>query len=289
MTGGLSAAAAAGLAVALTVTLQGSGGQTAGPRFAAPTTVAAVLNNAALAAQSEPAVAPRPDQFIYIKRFETFDVPAAARQAAADRGDPPIPAHEVESTQSWLSVSGTRQGFTVQTGHADSHPDRTTRGPVPFCQGGFERLDGLSNAKRTPSCTVRQLAAYKPWLPRTPAGMLAYLDHLFPGKKTVGRAGIILVYAFSLLASTDLTPAQQAAMFHGLAGVPHLQLVPKVTDALGRTGVGILSRDHKDSYTVIFDPRTFRPLGENFINPAVTHREALAVPATVVDRVGQRP
>jgi hypothetical protein len=61
ITGAVSAAGAASLAVVLTVTLSGSGGQLAdpaAPRFVAATTVAAVLNNAALAAQREPAVPP---------------------------------------------------------------------------------------------------------------------------------------------------------------------------------------------------------------------------------------
>lgn len=63
ITGAVSAAGAASLAVVLTVTLSGSGGQLAdpaAPRFVAATTVAAVLNNAALAAQREPAVPPPP-------------------------------------------------------------------------------------------------------------------------------------------------------------------------------------------------------------------------------------
>jgi hypothetical protein len=62
-----------------------------------------------------------------------------------------------------------------------------------------------------------------------------------------------------------------------------------VADALGRIGVGIQVHNGKDTSTVIFDPRTFRPLGKNFINPAVANREALAVPATVVDQAGQQP
>jgi hypothetical protein len=99
----------------------------------------------------------------------------------------------------------------------------------------------------------------------------------------------MLVYAFGLLTSTDLTPAQQAAMFHALAKVPHLHIVPKVADALGRTGVGIRVPSQGGTFTAIFDPRTFRPLGRNSINRAVAYREALVVPATVVDRVGQRP
>ena len=295
ITGALSATVAAGVAVALTVALPDNGQRPAGPHFAAATTVAAVLNNAALAAQSEPAVTPRPDQFVYLKLFEVLDYSAANRRATAGRGDPPLPSREVESTESWLSVSGTRQGLSVQTGHADNHPARTYRAPEPFCQDGVERAQIAQNTKggfRGFPCTPQQLAAYKPWLPSTAAGMLAYLAHLFPRKKNtnpVGRAGSMIVYAFGLLTSTDLTPAQQAAMFHALAKIPHLRIVPKLADALGRTGVGIRLRDRRDSYTVIFDPRTFRPLGETFINPAIAHREALVVPATVVDQAGQRP
>jgi len=67
VTGAVSAALAAGLAVTLTVTSPGTGTPPAAGRFAPATTVAAVLDNAALAAQSERAVAPRPGQFIYTK------------------------------------------------------------------------------------------------------------------------------------------------------------------------------------------------------------------------------
>jgi hypothetical protein len=296
MTGVLSAAAAAGVAVAVTMTLPGNGSRPAGPDFAPATTVAAVLNNAALAAQSEPAVTPRPDQFVYLKLVEITDSSAASRKAAADRGDPPIPARCVDSTESWLSASGTRKGLGVRTGHCDNDPARTVRGPEPFCQDGIERSEIVPNTKRSFHgfrgfpCTPQQLAAYKPWLPSTIAGMLAYLAHHSPVKKpSVGRAESMLVSAFGLLASTDLTPAQQAAMFHALARVPHLHIVPKVADALGRIGVGIQVHNGKDTSTVIFDPRTFRPLGKNFINPAVANREALAVPATVLDHARQQP
>jgi hypothetical protein len=296
MTGALSAAAAA-VTVALTVSLQGNGGPPAGPpHFAAATTAAAVLNNAALAAQSEPAVTPRPDQFVYLKLVEVTDFSAASRKAAASRGDPPVPSHCVDSAESWLTVSGTRRGLGVNTGHCGSQPAQTRRGPEPFCQNGVERAGIAQDAGTSPHgfhgfpCTPQQLAAFKPWLPSTTAGMLAYLEHHCPVKKPgTGHAESMLGSAFGLLASTDLTPAQQAAMFHALARVPHLHIVPRVADALGRTGVGIQVRDGRDTSTVIFDPRTFQPLGKNFSNPAVASREALAVPATVVDRTGQRP
>ena len=73
-------------------------------------------------------------------------------------------------------------------------------------------------------------------------------------------------------------------MFHALAKVPHLHIVPKVADALGRTGVGIRVPSQGGTFTAIFDPRTFRPLGVNSINRAVAFREAL-----VVQRHGRRP
>jgi hypothetical protein len=169
---------------------------------------------------------------------------------------------------------------------SDNQPARKIPGAEPWCtaQGRLRHF-----------CTPQQYAAYKPWLPSTTAGMLAYLEHAFPRKKypnPVGRAANMLVYAFGafgLLNSTDLTPAQQAAMFHALAKVPHLHIVPKVADALGRTGVGIRVAAQAGTFTLIFDPGTFRLLGIDLINGTVAHRVALAGPATVVDRVGQRP
>jgi hypothetical protein len=276
MTGVLSAAAAAGLAVTLTVTLTGNGGHPAStPRFAAATTVAAVLNNAALAAQSEPAVTPRPDQFVYLKLLEA--------DSPSDRA----------STESWTSVSGTRKGLRVQILRYSNQPARRYRSAVAWCGDGF--VDGQSRQH----CTPQQFAAYRPSLPSTAAGMLAYLAHLNPitrldpTKKLnpVGCPGCLVTTAFWIqtLFTTDLTPAQQAAMFRALATVPHLQVVPKVADALGRTGVGIRWRDHGEAWTTIFDPRSFRLLGAAFANGHGVRRYAVTVPATVVDQVGQRP
>lgn len=274
MAGVLSAAVAAGLAVALTVTLPGSGGPPAGPaapRFAPATTVAAVLDNAALAAQSEPAVTPRPDQFVYLKLLD-------------------VEPGTAESTESWASVSGTRKGLTMTIVHNGSQPAKKFRGFKRWCQDGF--VDGLSNTGGSPGghCTPQEYAAYKPWLPSTTAGMRAYLART--GRGTPGHflGGNMLYLALGLLISTDLTPAQQAAMFHALAGVPHLHIVPKVADALGRTGVGIRLRGQEaTTTTAIFDPRTFRLLGAAFTDRLGARRWALTVPATVVDRPGQRP
>jgi len=287
MAGGLSATVAAGLAVALSVTLQGSGGPAAGPaapHFTPATTVAAVLDNAALAAQSEPAVTPRPDQFVYLKLFEVLAYSAANRRATAGRGDPPLPSREVESTESWISVSGTRRGLSLFIAPNGSKPPDKGINIPGWCDNGVARGFLLHG-----SCTPREFAAYKPWLPSTTAGMLAFLAreafHADPRKD----GGTIVDMAFWLLSRTLLTPAQQAATFRALAGLPHLQVVKGVTDALGRTGIGIAYKAHGESWTTIFDPRTFRTIGAVYTNRAGAQRWALAVPPTVVDRVRQRP
>ena len=270
MAGGLSATVAAGLAVALSVTLQGSGGPAAGPaapHFAPATTVAAVLDNAALAAQSEPAVTPRPDQFVY------------GKVVAGDPGS-------MDSTESWISVSGTRQGLSLFIApNGNKPPDKTINIPA-WCDDGVARGFLLHG-----SCTPRDFAAYRPWLPGTTAGMLAFLAHEDPFHLDPRQdAGTVIDIAFWLLSRNLLTPAQQAAMFRTLAGLPHLQVVKGVTDALGRTGIGIATRnDQGETWTTIFDPRTFRTLGAVYTDKGGAQRWAVAVPPTVVDRVGQRP
>jgi hypothetical protein len=97
--------------------------------------------------------------------------------------------------------------------------------------------------------------------------------------------------AYYLLTGVDLTPAQQAAVYHALAQVPGLTLVRKVTDILGRAGVGIRSGPAPGlSWTAIFDPTTFKLLGAD-IEPVGRgyDRTAMAVQPTIVDKVGQRP
>ena len=139
-------------------------------------------------------------------------------------------------------------------------------------------------------CTPREFAAYKPWLPTTAAGMRPFLKQMdiFHGDPRKD-AGTIVNLAFYTLTQTDLTPAQQAAVFHALAGLPHLHLVKGATDALGRTGIGIAYSANGESWTTIFNPRTFRPMGAVYASGSQSQRWGVVVPATVVDRAGQRP
>jgi hypothetical protein len=271
VTGAFSAALVAGLAVALTVASTGAGTHPATGHFAPATTVAAVLDNAAAAALREPFVKPRPGQFVFTKM----------RAATYDPRHHGYPAeHTTQTIESWMSASGTRVGATVTSGPTT----RTVRDYVTACVNGLVKPRPIT----TPRCTARQFAAYKPWLPTTTAGMRAYLGN---APRDGSRAQSMLEAGYYLLTEVDLTPAQQAATYHALAQVPGLAIVPRVTDILGRAGVGIRSHPApRMTWTAIFDPTTFKPLGVDIEPVGVGYdRVAVAVQATIVSKVGQRP
>jgi len=269
VTGALAAALAAGLAVTLTVTSTGAG--TPPAHFAPATTVAAVLNNAALAAQSEPAGAPRRSQFIYTKDILAIYQPRR-------HGFPGERARQTIET--WTSAGGIHPGEILFTGPGT----KTSRAIVSACVHGFVAPAGVKPER----CKPRQYAGYQPWLPTTTAGMRAYLE---TGPRDGSHAQSLIETGYYLLTDVDLTPAQQAAVYHALARVHGLTIVPKVTDILGRTGVGIRSRPGPGmTWTAIFDRGTFKLLGSD-IEPTGPgyDRHAMAVQPTVVNKVGQRP
>jgi hypothetical protein len=268
VTGALSAALAAGLAVTLTMTSTGPGI----PHFAPATTVAAVLDNAALAAGSEPAAAPRPGQFIYTKSILAVYEPR-------HRGYPP--ERVTQAIETWTSAGGIHPGLMLTAGPET----RTTRSIVSACVHGFIYPALIGTHQR---CKPRQWAGYRPWLPTTTAGMRAYLEK---GPRDGSNAQSMIETGYYLLTGADLTPAQQAAVYRALAQVPGLTVVPGVTDILGRAGVGIRSRPAPGmSWTAIFDRTTFKLLGSD-IEPTGHgyDRHAMAVQPTAVDKVGQRP
>lgn len=101
----------------------------------------------------------------------------------------------------------------------------------------------------------------------------------------------MLEAGFYLLNGVDLTPDQQAAVYHALAQVPGLTVVPKMTDILGRAGIGIRSTPAPGlTWTAIFDPATFKLLGADIepVGPGYD-RIAMAVQPTIVDKAGQQP
>lgn len=255
---GLAAAVAAAVTLLPTSppapTAPGGQAQSTSTGAAAPVTDAVrLLNFAAEAARAEPAVNPRPDQFVY------------TRSSVDSNGGAPL--------EIWLSVDGTRDGVLH---------DRGEQIPVPGCRDGKavvvkgnQVLPGL-----TDDCEPQP--AYRSDLPTDVDGMLAYLDaNAKPGN--VDSYGKNLL---SLMNEPMVPPAARAALYEAATRVPGLSVVPDARDAAGRPGLGITwppragSAPDVKPVVIVFDPTTYELLG--------TTSYAIVARA-VVDQPGQRP
>ncbi len=209
-----------------------------------------VLTAAAGAVLAEPATAPRPDQFLYVK--------------TANPGQDP---REV-----WLSVDGTRDGLIGDT-------------KVAGCRDGQAPVYGANDpAKEGTFEGCQPSPAYRADLPTTPDAMLAYLETHHSGEK--GDTNALGKDVITLANEQALTPGEYAALFAAAAKVPGLAALDHVTDGAGRPGVGITwpvppgSSPAAKPVVLVFDATTHRFLG--------TADSAVLV-KTFVDRVGQRP
>jgi len=186
-----------------------------------------------------------------------------------------------QAIETWTSAGGIHPGLILTTGPGT----KTSRAVTSACVHGFVYPALVGEHQR---CKARQYAGYRPWLPTTTAGMRAYLG---TGPRDGSHAQSMIETGFYLLTGVDLSPAQQAAVYRALAQVPGLAVVPKVTDILGRAGVGIRSRPAPGfTWTAIFDRATFTLLGAD-IEPTGPgyDRIAMAVQPAVVNKEGQRP
>jgi hypothetical protein len=245
---GLVAAAAAVTATAVAV----AGPPSASPRTAGPPTVSphahfgpattpsGVLRNAALAALRLPAGAPRPDQFVYTKLYRL-------RSTGAPDG----------VVQTWASADGTRLGLEDDGVYQS--------GAFPACRNGFWVIKAVGQPAHQSRlrCNPAENAAYQPTMPTSPAPLRSYLHQQFG--LWPGDSGGLLTSTENMITTGYLTPAQRAALYRLLAQTRGLTVVPHVTNVKKQTGVGVRSRMYKGGiYTIIFDRRTFAPLGMNW-------------------------
>lgn len=246
--GGVPVAAAAAVAVGVLITAPG-GATSPGMTISAHLTAKQILDRAAAAALSEPAVIPRPGQFVYTKEITEYSS-GNIRMLV---------------TEYWHSVDGLRNSrITATVTYTDRAPTQMSE-IYPGCRNGHYNPGGTvpSNSvdapavdpAKTGACTV--WPAYFPDMPTTASNMLTYLEQT-QGVKPGDPAS--LFHAVAEGVSEDyLLPAQRAALYQLLATTPGLTVVPSVRDAAGRTGVGIqISVYHM---VLIFDPRTFASVG----------------------------
>src|ERR1700722_8932398 len=268
--GGGTAAAAAGLAVIFVVP-SSSPGPLHGGRPVIHLAAVQFLDQAAAAVVQQPSSPPLPAQFVY---------------SETEGPDGTL-------TETWLSVDGLSRGLSRWTAG--------TRAPDPGATG--------SNDLGTP-CSIVQgeasgclpLVGYYPDLPADPNAVLAYLNQVGlidtannpsydarPGweDNVVGKT------VSELMASSYLLPAQQAALFKLMAETPGFQIVSPVTDAIGRSGIGLEWTFEGGTAAVIFDPTTYAYLGTRTwpgpADPNAPYDGDALVKLAVVASAGEQP
>ncbi len=275
---GLTAAAAVAIAVAYALApaagAPGAGPGTSAvpvvsprPSFGPAATPSGVLRNAALAALQLPVGAPAPGQFVYTKLY--------LRQAAG-----------ASVMQTWASADGTRLGL--------QDAGVNLSGALPACRGGFWVLKAVGQPAEESKtrCDPAAAAAYQPTMPTTPAALGSYLHKQFG--LDPGDSGGLVTQTETMITTGYQTPAQLAAIYRLLAQTPGLTVVPHVTNVRGQTGVGIRSGVWKGSvYTIIFDRRTFAPLGMNWTGVTGpmkgTHNGEVVLKTAIVDSTPPLP
>lgn len=254
------------------------------PALAHPT-AARVLNRAAFVALHTTPATPSGDQFVYTK-------------TEVERG---------QTVQAWLSVDGTRTsrvGTTSIPGCvngqmslqmlgedgkplSDFIPKQFSGRPLTMAQAA--KLFGGKVPTDGPYVTrpCKPQPAYFPHMPTQADHILGYLertqgvrpDDLNDVAKTVGN----------LLDSDYLLPAQQAALYTFLAQTPGITIQRGVTDAAGRSGVGVVWSLPGSQAMLIFDSRTYAYLGISTRGIDGQLGATALLTTAIVDSVGQLP
>src|SRR6478672_3000525 len=239
-----------------------------------------VLEHAASAALKEPAVVPRDDQFVYTKVVGGGGV--------------------VE--QSWLSVSGTRNGLTespmngklqksvqlgcvngarkIRTPGRDGKPLKGGHKPIPI--KGPVPMDG---PVVTVPCTAER--TYFPDMPTTAAAVGPYLEQT-QGIRLNDLNDLSKTIGF-MLESDYILPAQRAALYRFLATTPGLTIERHVRDISGRPGIGVVWHFYGSKAMNIFDPRTFAYLGMTTWGEQGQLGGDALLRTAIVDQAGELP
>jgi hypothetical protein len=211
------------------------------------------LRRAAIAALRQPAVVPRPDQWIY-----------SETEGPGGR----------YKTQTWLPAEGSKNGLIRPAGHAPACS--VAQAEATGCLPEVGYFPGLPTSPRPLlKYLVRVAIASKAdegpgKVPEVPTGQ-AWL---------AWRANDLGKAIDFLLGQTYLLPAQRAAVYELLAQTPGFRVVHGVRDPSGREGVGIAWRFEGHTTMIIFNPRTYAYLGDTWVS---------LVRIAIVDGRGQLP
>jgi hypothetical protein len=253
-------------------------------RPAAPGTpsaeAAAVLRLAAAGARGEPALAARPDQFVYIHSIQggaTFHFDTAN---GVETFTPPVERERWD----WSSVDGTG-GAHIRQKSLEPGKDEP----------------GADWEQAFPPCTTDRVTdcdsdvGYPRDLPTDAAAMREHLYGTPRGDNPADRGAFTTIG--DIMRSHYVTPDAAAAMFEAAATIPGVTLAPGAVDTAGRRGVAVSRLESGSRRELIFEEGTYRYLGEREVatadHPAapegavISYRVQLEV--AIVDRPEQMP
>lgn len=271
----VAGAVAAVTAVTLTLAAP-SGGDAFVPPAAHPSTaVTQLLEDAALAAEHQDVPKVSDAQFTYVKSTSAWGITERTCEVAT--------AGPLQTREVWTSVDGSREGLLRGTGtDVDSLPIH----PDPNSEHNYRSWENL---------------------PTDPDEMLAWLYEHKSGKGR-GDAYYAFKEATGMVAASILPPKASAAIYRAVAKIPGVVLVKNSVDAVGRhgTAVGFVSEEENLRHELIFDTKTWLPLGirdvalkdyrakrdvgcDGVIKAGSVEGASAVLERAIVDKKGERP
>lgn len=216
----------------------------------------------------------RPDQFLFIDSVEVKDTYAAHGAPVS----PPL------RTRTWLSVDGTHDGL-VQQSQAFGKPSVTH---LDGCKDG-RQAETIDRPETTPRVACTPEPAYQRGLiPDDPDRLLTYVqkfavahpNSVYSGDLPDGKPGGFIRLSANQRAFLKITdilfsnhlPAVQAAALQAAARIAGVEVRLDVTDVIGRAGVAVTRTEAGFRYELVFDPTTYRFLGENIVGTGRTSK-----------------
>ncbi|MEV6964144.1 CU044_5270 family protein [Hamadaea sp. NPDC051192] len=206
-----------------------------------------VLTNAAWTAEGLPALTPEPNQWIHYQ-YAGYD---------------PKSKDPVYRGEAWQRLDGRQDAslvdgrIVVVSGPAGSEPEVYT--PL----GAWQRLAGLPTE---PAAMVTALAD-QPDLSSNTTGS--------PGERAFANAGVLLWNS-----PLGAPPSVQAALYRALATLPGIR-VDTATDVVGEPAVGLSLPGTPE---ILFDPATYRYLGERVVSDGVRKQRPLPPAGLTADK-----
>ncbi len=260
---------------------------------AATAQAADILRLAAIAAENQPALIPRPSQFIFVESAET-----AAAMTGDSSGRTTSVHMKSDLYEVWNSASGTRNGLQREQARSPGNLGQPAGAwqttVLPGCRDGRSaHVAGAAGVLPAGRCVPQP--AYPRGLPSSARAMLAYLYRNRHGQNPAAVQAFIT--AGDLIRESYVRPAALAALFTAVAQIPGVSVADHAVNVTGQHGVAVQQTYHGISEQLIFNQLTHAFIGERQV--AVSASSGLSVGTVldstailrlaVVDHAGQLP